>query len=223
MISLFRKINMFKDLSNESISKIGEIAIGEVYKKGSIIFNQEDDSKGVYFIKSGRIKIYKSSVDGKEHILHILGEGEAFAEVCVFQGTKYPATAKAIEDSEVYLIENLKLEDLIKKDSSIALELIKVMSTRLINISRSIETIALKDAAGKVATIIIRIATEKGIELKNGNLVPIDISRLDMANMVSLTRESFTRALTKLKEEGIVEVNKLGVVLKDVNNMVSRI
>ncbi|KMT22365.1 Crp/Fnr family transcriptional regulator [Clostridium cylindrosporum] len=220
---LLRKINMFKDLSDSSLIKIDEIVEEKLYEKGEDIFFQGEEAKGVFFIKEGKVKIYKSSLDGKEHILHILESGEVFAEVCILNGIPYPASAKAIENSEVYIIENSKLEKLISENGDIAIELIKLMSNRLVMISKQVETIALKDSLGKVSSLIIRMLTEKGQEIKDGSILNIDISRQDMANMVSLTRESFTRTLSKLKDTNIIDINKDEIIIKDIKGLIEYI
>lgn len=223
MIELLKNINIFKDLSEVSLEKISKLIEEKVYKKGEILFQEGEEGKGVYFIKEGKIKIYKSSVDGKEHILHILEKGEMFAEVCILNGLPYPASAMAIEKSQVYIIENSKLEKLIITNSEIAIEIIKLMSNRLVSISKQVETIAFKDSLGKVSSLIIRMLTEKGEDLKDGSVLRLDVSRQDMANMVSLTRESLTRTLTKLKDMNIIDISKDSIIIKDIKSIINHI
>lgn len=223
MNRILRNINMFKDLSESSLIKIDSIIEEKIYDKGEDIFLEGERSEGVHFIKSGTVKIYKSSSDGREHILHMLEEGEVFAEVCILNELNYPASAKAIEKSHIYIVDNMKLENLIKDDGDVAIELLKIMSKRLVYISKQVETIALKDSIGKVASLIINLMTESEKELKNDTFIKLNLSRQDMANMVSLTRESFTRTLGKLKEMGIIDTSKEGIIVKDIKRLIEQI
>lgn len=223
MKELLKNIKIFKDLSDVSLDKIGELIEEKVYKKGEDLFHEGEDGKAVYFIKEGKIKIYKSSLDGREHILHILENGEMFAEICILNGLPYPASAKAIEESHIYSIENSKLEKLILDNSDIAMEIIKLMSKRLVAISKQVEVIALRNSIGKVSSLIVRMLTEKNEELKDGSVLSLNISRQDMANMVSLSRENFTRTLSKLKDMNIINIKKESIVIEDIKALIKHI
>lgn len=220
MYDYLRKVGIFKDLKKESLEKIHNILEEREYLKGEDIFFEGELSQGVFIIKYGKIKIYKSSSYGKEHILHILSSGSVFAEVCIFSNSVYPASSKALEDSIVYIIDNKKLENLIMENGDISLEIIKLMSKRLIDISKQVETVALRDSLGKVSSLILRMLNENKIDIKNESIIKLDLSRQDMASMVSLTRESFTRSLIKLKEMGIIELDKDEIKIKDIDNLI---
>ena len=220
MYDYLRNIGIFRDLKKESLEKIHNILEERTYLKGEDIFLEGQCAKGVFIIKSGKVKIYKSSSFGKEHILHILSDGNAFAEVCILSNSVYPASSKALEDSIVYIIDNKKLEKLIIENGDISLEIIKLMSKRLIDISKQVETVALRDSLGKVSSLILRMLNENKAGIKNESIIKLDLSRQDMASMVSLTRESFTRSLIKLKEMGIIELNKDEIKVKDIDNLI---
>ena len=220
MYDYLRNIGIFRDLKKESLEKIHNILEERAYLKGEDIFLEGQSAKGVFIIKSGKVKIYKSSSFGKEHILHILSDGNAFAEVCILSNSVYPASSKALEDSIVYIIDNKKLEKLIIENGDISLEIIKLMSKRLIDISKQVETVALRDSLGKVSSLILRMLNENKAGIKNESIIKLDLSRQDMASMVSLTRESFTRSLIKLKEMGIIELNKDEIKVKDIDNLI---
>jgi len=113
-------------------------------------------------VKEGSVKISMVDEDGKEYIIHIMKEGEVFAEATLFNSGPYPANAEAVDDAALIVLNNAKLEDLIKSNSELALELIKVMAKRLQDVSKQINSLALRDAIGRTISVLIRLAEEKG-------------------------------------------------------------
>lgn len=207
-IDYVKKLSFFSEIDDEDANKIANLIIERKYKKNMIIFMEGEPSEAVYFVKSGKVKISKNTADGKEHIIHIMTDGEVFAEACLFGISPYPANAEAIEDSEVYMIKNADLERLLESSPKTAIQIIKVMSKRLNLVSSQIENLALRDAYGKTASLIIQLLKETGITVGNGVVLKTDLSRQDMGNMVGLTRETLTRALTRLKNDGAVDIDR---------------
>jgi CRP/FNR family transcriptional regulator len=207
-IDYVRKLSFFSGLGDDDIIKISELLTERKYRKNMIIFVGGEPAEAVYFVKKGKVKISKNTADGKEHIIHIMTDGEVFAEACLFGISPYPANAEAIEDSEIYMIKNEDLEKLLESSPRTAIEIVKVMARRLNLVSSQVENLALRDAFGKTASIIIRLLKEDGKPLKDGAVLKTDLSRQDMGNMVGLTRETFTRALTRLKNDKAIDIDK---------------
>jgi CRP/FNR family cyclic AMP-dependent transcriptional regulator len=109
-----KKLAFFSDLDNESLDKIAQIMIERKYKKNMIIFMAGEPAEAVFFVKKGKVKIYKTTQDGKEHIIHIMSDGDVFAEACLFGVQPYPANAEAMDDSEIVMIKNKDLEHLLE-------------------------------------------------------------------------------------------------------------
>ncbi|KRQ85809.1 cAMP receptor protein [Caloramator mitchellensis] len=202
------KISIFKELDDECLSKISALLIEKRYDKGSLIFMEGEAAQAVYFVKKGKVKIYKTGQDGKEHILNILSDGEVFAESCLFGMNKYPASAEAFEDTGVLFIKIKELEKLLENYPKIAIGIIKTMGKRLQMVSKQIENLALRDAFGKTAMLLMDLVTRKFSKIYDGIEVETELSRQEMASMVGLTRETFTRALSKLKDYGAIEFER---------------
>ncbi|TDT45640.1 Crp/Fnr family transcriptional regulator [Fonticella tunisiensis] len=214
-----RRLSFFSELDDESIDKILGLMIERKYKKNMIIFMEGETAEGVFFIKRGKVKIFKTTQEGKEHIIHIMSDGEIFAESCLFVGGTYPASSETIEDSEIYMIRNSDLEKLLEKYPKIAIHIISVMGRRLKLVSKQIENLALRDAYGKAAALIIQLIKDQGLELKNNIVLKTHLSRQDMGNMVGLTRETFTRALSMLKHNGAIDIDKDEIIVLNVDKL----
>lgn len=215
MNTILKKIGLFSTLDEESLDKLSQIIVEREYKKGSNIFIEGEKAKAVYIIKQGKVKIYKTAQDGKEHIIHIMGDGEVFAEACIFDVCPYPASADAVENTIVYVINNRDLEAILERNPKIAIELVKVMARRLRMVAMQIENLSLKDAYQKTAALIVQLFKIHNKEIKSGSRMKLEISRTDMANMVGLTRETLTRALFRLKDEGIIDIDGKDIIILD--------
>lgn len=207
-LEYIKKLALFSELDINSLEVISELLKERKYKKNMIIFMEGEPSEAVYFVKGGKVKIYKTTQEGKEHIIHIMNDGDVFAEACLLGAFPYPANAEAIEDSEIYIIKNEELEKLLEKYPRIGIEIIKILSKRLQMVSKQVENLALRDAYGKAASLIIQLLRNQGKELKDGVVLSTELSRQDMGNMVGLSRETFTRALSRLKQYEVIDIDK---------------
>ncbi|WP_026487128.1 Crp/Fnr family transcriptional regulator [Caldanaerobius polysaccharolyticus] len=210
-----RRIPLFSDLKEALIKQIADIATIKNVKEGTIIFQQGDPGEAVYVVKEGSVKISMVDEDGKEYIIHIMKEGEVFAEATLFNSGPYPANAEAVDDAALIVLNNAKLEDLIKSNSELALELIKVMAKRLQDVSKQINSLALRDAIGRTISVLIRLAEEKGEKVEKGVVIK-DISRQDLASMVGTTRETVTRILNQMSRGKLLELDRQKIIIKDV-------
>lgn len=206
--TFLKKIAIFSDLDEGSLERIASLINERRYQKGSLIFMEGEEAEAVYFIKKGKVKIFKTGQDGREHIINILPEGEVFAESCLFGLNKYPASAEAYEDIEALLIKIKDFEKLLEEYPKISIGIIKAMGKRLQMVSKKIENLALRDAYGKTAMLLMDLILKKHSKLYDGLEFDTDLSRQEMASMVGLTRETFTRALAKLKESGAIDFER---------------
>ncbi|MBM7624138.1 Crp/Fnr family transcriptional regulator [Sporohalobacter salinus] len=207
----------FATLSEKHLEKIVNLMINREYKEEEVIFFEEEKGKGLFFIKSGKVKIAKMVETGEEQILHILKQGEIFAEVVLFDGGNYPATAIAMEDSQIGILRNKDIEELITEVPEIALEILKVMSKRLRRAQQTIRNLGLKNTESRTASILLQLAKEHGIGSRDNNQVEINLSlsQQELANLVGATRETISRVLGKLKEKNLIANSRQQIVIKD--------
>ncbi|WP_003867439.1 Crp/Fnr family transcriptional regulator [Thermoanaerobacter ethanolicus] len=218
-LEYLRKIPYFSELEDEKLEKLHNIATLKPVKKGCIIFTEGQKGEAIYFVKKGKVKISKISSIGKEYTIKIMEEGDVFGESTLFIGGEYPATAEAIEDSEILELKNKDIEDLILKDTQIALSIIKILAKRLKYIAVVIENLALRDSVGRTASILLTFARERGISTKEGILVEIDLKRQELANLAGTSRENITRILSQMDRDGIIKLGKDKILIKDLEEL----
>lgn len=214
-IQQLKKMPVFADLPDAQLKDLYQITTERKYRKGSVIFLEGEQGEGFHYLQSGKVKIVKMTDDGREHIINILSPGDLFAEVLLFNNRDYPATAIAVEDSKVGVIKNTDLERLILGNNLLALQLIKALSQRLLFAQQKIKNLALHDVTARTAETLLRLGTEHGRILTNGQIeITLDLSRQDLASLVGTTRETVTRTLSALKKDKIIDfdIHKITII-----------
>jgi CRP/FNR family transcriptional regulator len=220
-IEALRSVPSFSQLKDGDLEKISSITFDKKYKKGSIIFMEGDKGIASYFIKSGKIKIFKSSKDGKELILNIYGKNQVFAEVTIFNDISYPATAEVLEDAIVGVIKNSDLEKLIKMNAELGFNLIKILSKRLFDAQMKLKQLALNDTYSRTANTLIALSKNHGV-IANGHVeFELELSRQELANMIGTARETVSRVLSRFKKEGSIEIEGKKIIIKDIDKLES--
>ena len=210
-----RKLPVFADLEAADLAAIGRITAERRVERNRTVFAEGDPGEGFHFIRSGKVKVFKSSEDGKEHILNILGPGDVFAEVLLFNEAPYPASATAIEDSVIGVIRNRDLEALLVDYPKIAVRIIRVMSKKLQYIQSRIKLLALSDSQAKVAQALDYLTERYGRQTDRGWEVALEINRQDLANMAGTTRETVSRVFRTLKDDGVIDDDERRLVVRD--------
>jgi len=200
-------VPIFSDLPEETINQIAQIGSSKTYTKDSIILMEEEVGTALFVIVKGKVKVARTSNDGREVILTILNESDFFGEMAILDGLTRSATVTALEDSEVFVIQRTDFLKLLQQHPEISISLLYELTTRLRAADMKIKSLSLKDAEGKVATVILQIADDIG-KIKQG-IVEIDKLPLqqDLANMAGTSRETISRTLHSFAKKGLVELD----------------
>jgi CRP-like cAMP-binding protein len=199
-------VPIFADLDKDTIDKISQVGHRKSYTKENIILMEEEVGSALFVIIKGKVKVARTSADGREVILSILGESDFFGEMAILDGMMRSATVIAIEDSELFIIQRDEFLELLKQYPEISIALLTELTRRLRNADIKIKSLSLKDAEGKVATVILQLADDIG-KIKQGI---VEIERLplqqDLANMAGTSRETISRTLHSFAKKGLVEL-----------------
>lgn len=207
-------VPIFSQLDDATVEKISKAGSKRFYPKDTLVLMEEEAGSALFVIISGKIKIARTSNDGREVILTILNESDFFGEMALLDGMSRSANATAIEDSEVFIIQRDNFLDLLKKYPDVSIALLQELTKRLRNADMKIKALTLKDAEGKVATVILQIADEIG-RIKQGT---VEIEKLplqqDLANMAGTSRETISRTLHSFVKKGLIELenSKLRII-----------
>lgn len=214
-----KKIPVFAHLSQEDIKLIGSIVRLKRFPKDSLVFEEGEYGNELYFVKHGKVQISKMLEDGSQKILHFLKDGDIFAEVLIFHGGEYPATAQVLEDSEIGIIANDDLGELLKQRGDITFKIIEVMAERLREAQYHIRDLALRDAYGRLASSLLTLAENHGEETDRGRCIKINLSQQQLANLIGSSRETVARILSSWKKRGWIEVDKQVIWIVDIEGI----
>ncbi len=208
--NFLRQTFFFSSLEDNHYKKLENIAKVLKYRKGETIFSEGEVAKGFYIIKSGKVKIYKISFEGKEHILHIFGPKEPFGEAPAFTGAKFPAHACALTQSELIYFDRELFLKLIKEIPEISIKIIALLSRRLHNFTTIIENLSLKEVPSRLAGYLLYLLEKSG----DNNKIILDMPKKFLANFLGTTPETLSRIFYKMKEKGFIEMegNKITIL-----------
>jgi CRP-like cAMP-binding protein len=200
-------VPIFSDLKGETLEKIAKSGLIQTYKKNAVILSEEDSGSALFVIVEGKVKISRSSNDDKEVILAILNESDFFGEMSLLDGMARSATVTAVEDSKLFMIQRPEFLDLLSKFPDVSVALLTELTRRLRAATMKIKALSLKDAEGKVATVLLQLADEVG-KIRQG-VVEIDNLpyQQELANMAGTSRETISRTLHSFAKKGLVELD----------------
>ncbi|EFI33514.1 transcriptional regulator, Crp/Fnr family [Desulfonatronospira thiodismutans ASO3-1] len=184
------------------------------FKANQMIFQENDPGEGFYGIVQGKVKIYKSSPLGKEHILHIFGPGEIFAEVAVFAGRNFPASALCLEDTKLLFFPRKQFRRLISENPDLGLNLLGLLSMRLRNMVGKVEELSLKEVPARLATHLLLIRENLGKDQFD-----LDLNKSQLAGFLGTIPETLSRVIRKMNEEEYIETAGKKVTLLDISGL----
>ncbi|MDD5344784.1 MAG: Crp/Fnr family transcriptional regulator [Smithella sp.] len=207
------KSQLFGGLPEEHIAQIENIAVDKHYNKGDVIFYDGDEGNGFYLVASGSVSVYKLSPEGKEQILHIVKEGNTIGAVPVFSGKSFPANARAISKSHLLFFDREKFIQLITNKPSLTMNILALLSMRLREFTIQVENLSLKEIPGRLAAYLLFLAQEQG----NKDLIKLNISKVQLANLLGTGPESLSRALGNMKSKKLIEEKGASIKLLNRN------
>lgn len=215
---------LFRELNDFELTKITDIAIAREWKKQSHVFLQGDTLENVYFIYDGKIKIYKSDINGKEQIVAIAKKGEMFPHVGFFRKGDYPAYAEVLESSTLITIPISKFETVLIENPELCIKVFKVLGEKIVDLQNRLEEQILNNTYEQIVKLLIRLAQKHGKEQEDGTiLLKSEFTNKDLANMIGTTRETISRTLTKMKKDELIEVDDEGNMIVDVDILMEEI
>ncbi len=204
-----RSVPYFSALGPEEIKRIAKETLEHSFAKGEILFLEGEPCRGLYVVKSGRVRIFKSSPEGREQVLLIARQGDSFNDVPVFDGSPNPASASALEPSIVYVIPKESLLSLVA-DCPSALAIIKLFAARLRHLTTVVEDLSFRSVVSRLAKMLLDLAAVEG--------GPSPMPRLtqdEMATIVGSVRDVIGRALKALERTGAIKIEGQRILVID--------
>ena len=197
-----RACQLFAGLPPDDLSAIARIAVPKTVEKSVYLFREGQPSLGFYVVQRGAINVHRVNALGKEQVIHIFRAGESLAEATLAMATGYPADARAIEPSQVLLVEKSGFLQLVKRQPELALRMLAGMSMRLRTLIGQIEDLTLKDVETRLANWLLKRCPDPG----SGQSVRVELTTTKrvLAAELGTVSETFSRTLAKFREQNLV-------------------
>ena len=221
MINNLKKIELFKNLSEEELSELKNYLTTSLYKKKEDIFTEGDAPEWFYIVLTGKVKVTKISHDGKEIILEIISPYDIFGGVAVLRNFPYPANAVAMEDSEILKISRKNLMRVVDRFPNLMFCIALQLGDRMKSSYDSLKNIALERVEARIAALLLKLANKIGVETDEGLMIDMRLTKQDVADMVGTTVETSIRTFSKFKKEGLVMDSDGKIVIKDREGLMS--
>jgi CRP/FNR family transcriptional regulator len=204
-------VPIFSNLTEEEMLEIANITTEAKFDKGSYVYMANDLGGKLYVLHSGRVKISRLNLNGKEQVLRIVEPGEFMGELTLLSNTPLTDNAEVLEKSLMCMIDGQKLKTLMNKYPSIAFKVMEVLSKRLEQAESLIEKINLNTVEQRLAIALIDLVNPKyEINLK--------MTKGDFASSIGMSQETLSRKLAAFQEEGLIElIGQRKIIIKDID------
>lgn len=208
---LLQRFPLFKNLTDYEMEPVLDIARNRLYRQGTHLFMQGDPLTNVYFILNGKIKIYRTDIQGKEQIVNVLGEGSMFPHQGFFRNDNYPAHAEVLEEATLVYIPIPLFEQFLITNPEVSVKVFKVLGDIIVDLQNRLEEQILHNTYEQIILLLLRLTTSHG-EIINEEEVSIttQFTNKDLANMIGSSRETVSRTLTQLKKNKLVYNDRNG-------------
>jgi CRP-like cAMP-binding protein len=207
-LEFLKRIPYFSGLGDRELGSIKNLFFEKTAERGKLLTLEGDLAGELYFVASGVVKILKTSPDGKEQILSIVRPGESFNDVPVFDGGPTPTSAQAMGPVVLYGIRKTDLEATLAKYPQLALNVSKVLASRVRHLVSLVEDLSFKQVIGRVAKILLENAGD-------GTGPRPQLTQQEMAAMAGTAREVVGRSLKALEERGAIRLERHRIIIKD--------
>ena len=204
MLQQLEKIDLFQGVSLDNLRILAAQAIYRKYPAQEIVIGEADPIKSFYVVLTGRMKLYKSSPEGKEQTIQLLEPGDPFGLCTAFATDAFPASAMTIEESSVVLIPGPLMETVAMQEPKLLLNIIQILSRRLRNSMALIESLALKEIPGRLASFLLHSLSQAK---EPPEQLELAITQRELAKILGATPEALSRALRKLADDGILHAS----------------
>jgi CRP/FNR family transcriptional regulator len=200
------KAPIFTDLTEAELDFLARRAVSRRYGSGELIFSEGEPCPGLYVIESGFVKIFKSSPSGREQVLAIDGPGQSIAELPVFDGGAYPASAQAVQDVTLLFVSKQDFQSLCVEHPKVALKVLRVVGRRLRGLVSIIEELSFTTVRSRLASLLLRLA-RSGKKTPAGIDVTLPATNQELAAQIGTVRELVSRNLSRLQSAGIIHID----------------
>jgi CRP-like cAMP-binding protein len=214
-MALLKGIPLFAAMSPDQLSPLVGSLERRTYHKGQMILRQGDEGNSLFVIVAGRVRIFTLSPDGHELSVSIVDQGSFFGEMALLDGEPRSANVEAMQHTEVLALHRQAFRSYLLSNPIAAIHVIETLSQRLRHMTESAEELVSLTVPQRIVRKLLELVERYGVQQGDGVLIDLDLSQEAIASLAGTTRESANRVLSRLREQGVVQIERVRIrVLK---------
>ncbi|GAA2081221.1 Crp/Fnr family transcriptional regulator [Aeromicrobium halocynthiae] len=219
---VLRRAPLFSGLDDEAAGALDASMTPLTLRRGEVLFNEGDDGNQLYVVTDGKIKLGRTSPDGRENLLAILGPSQMFGELSFFDPGPRSATATAVTDVDVRSLGHEALSPVLREHPDVAMALLNQLAGRLRRTNEVVGDLVFSDVPGRVAKALLDLASRFGRKADDGVHVNHDLTQEELAQLVGASRETVNKALADFASRGWLRLEPRSVVILDLERLQRR-
>ena len=212
---ILRDVYLFSGVPEADLEALAHLAVSKAFARQATIFWEGREAQGFYLLSRGYIKLMKSSPEGKEYIIRLVGPGETFAEAAVFSDASYPATAMALEDCQTLFFPKAPFLRHLAASPTLARNMLATLSRLMLHLTRQLEDLSLKEVSARLASYLLERCQERHGRIEKGLAFELPTTKTHLAAYLGTIGETLSRTLSRLKSQGVIEVEKGRITITD--------
>ena len=213
--AVLSRVPIFSDLSDAELKFLSDRAVSKGYAAGELVFSEGDPCAGLFVVEQGSVRIFKTSAAGREQVLTVEHAGSSVAELPVFDGGAYPASASAASDCSLIFISRNDFRALCLEHPEVALKVLRMVGLRLRRLVGIIEELSFTTVRHRLAALLLRLARGAGKTSGRAEFT-IAASNQELAAQIGTVRELVSRNLSRFQAEGLISLDGKTVVIPSV-------
>ena len=221
---LIAQVPLFQSLSESDRDALSSSFVRHTFDRGEMIFRQGETGAHLYLVESGRVKITTLAADGREAFVAIIGPGQVFGELTLFEQQERTADARTMEPSVLHALAHADFRPYVAAHPEVAWELLKVLVNMVRRQDQAIQDMVFLDVGGRVARRLLDLADQHGEDFGDGAIrIDVPITQEELAQMVGASRESVNKALGSFMDRGWVSLEGRHYVVSDADSLRRRL
>jgi len=217
-----RRSPLFAALDDEAANALMESMTASRLERGDVLFREGERGDRLYVIGEGKIKLGLTSPDGRENLLAVLGPGEMFGELSLFDPGPRTATATAVAETQLIALGHEDLTTYLSGRPAVAATMLAALARRLRRTNETLSDLVFTDVPGRVAKALLDLSNRFGRSSEDGILVAHDLTQEELAQLVGASRETVNKALADFATRGWIKLEARAVVLIDIERIQRR-
>lgn len=219
LAAVLGKTALLSGFSQPELQTLASRTVRKLFSAGELLFSEGEPCHGLHIIARGKVRIFKTSMSGREQVLAVNTPGESVAEVPVFDGGPFPASAVAIEDAEIAYISRRDFQAYCMEHPEVALKVLQVVGARLRRLVEIIEELSFTTIRQRLIATLVKLAQSQGTKTARGIEFQLPSTHQELAHQLGTVRELISRNLMRLQAEGLLDVDARQIVVKDMKGL----